>query len=108
MSPPGSVPLTLRRFGDRIISRRSAIEWPPHSPDLNPLDYSFWGQVQAELDLAEFDREDPMSKSDMMALVNDFIANFDEAKVRKITQNIRKRARLKFKFSEITSIFITV
>ena len=26
---------------------------------------------------AEFDREDPMSKSDMMALVNDFIANFE-------------------------------
>lgn len=30
-------------FGDNLISRRCAFEWPSHSPDLNPLDYFFWG-----------------------------------------------------------------
>ena len=33
------------KFGDRIISRRSQHHWPPYSPDLNPLDFSFWSQA---------------------------------------------------------------
>lgn len=27
------------KFRERFISLRSIIEWPPHSPDLNPLDF---------------------------------------------------------------------
>ena len=32
-------------FGERIISRFANVNWPSHSPDLNPLDFSFWGQA---------------------------------------------------------------
>ena len=39
-------------FGTRIISRLASkfggVEWPSHSPDLNPLDFSFWGQAMAK------------------------------------------------------------
>lgn len=29
------------KFGEHFISLRSNIEWPPHSPDINPLDF-YW------------------------------------------------------------------
>lgn len=35
---------TLKKiFGNRIISRRGTINWPPRSPDLSPLDFYLWG-----------------------------------------------------------------
>ena len=33
-------------FGDQIISRRCAVEWAPHSPDLNPPDFYLWGYLK--------------------------------------------------------------
>ena len=33
-------------FGDRFISFRTEREWPPHSPDLNPLDFFLWGHLK--------------------------------------------------------------
>lgn len=34
------------KFGEHFISLRSNIEWPPHSPDLNPLDFFLWGYLK--------------------------------------------------------------
>lgn len=33
-------------FPRRWIGRRGAVEWPARSPDLNPLDYFFWGHMK--------------------------------------------------------------
>lgn len=33
-------------FPRRWIGRRGAVEWPARSPDLNPLDYFFWGYLK--------------------------------------------------------------
>jgi transposase len=33
-------------FPERWIGRRGSIEWPPRSPDLNPLDFFLWGYVK--------------------------------------------------------------
>ncbi|KYN06954.1 hypothetical protein ALC62_02077, partial [Cyphomyrmex costatus] len=30
----------------RWIGRRGAIEWPPRSPDLTPLDFFLWGHLK--------------------------------------------------------------
>ena len=42
----------IRIFKDRIFSRFSKIdgmpEWSAHSPNLNPLDYTFWGQAMTK------------------------------------------------------------
>ena len=32
-------------FGDFLISRRSEIQWAPHSPDMNPPDVYLWGYL---------------------------------------------------------------
>ncbi|KAJ4451919.1 hypothetical protein ANN_03397 [Periplaneta americana] len=36
-----------RRFPDRWIGRGGPIAWPPHSPDLNPLDFYLWGHLKS-------------------------------------------------------------
>lgn len=33
-------------FPQQWIGRRGAVEWPPRSPDLSPLDYFFWGHLK--------------------------------------------------------------
>lgn len=33
-------------FTNRWIGRRGSIEWPPRSPDLNPLDFFLWGHLK--------------------------------------------------------------
>ena len=36
-------------FGNRIWSLQAELEWSPHSPDLAPLDFFFWGTAKAEV-----------------------------------------------------------
>ena len=33
-------------FSDRWIGRDGPISWPPHSPDITPLDFFLWGYVK--------------------------------------------------------------
>jgi hypothetical protein len=35
------------KFSNRLIGHGGAQNWPPWSPDLNPLDYHVWGYVKA-------------------------------------------------------------
>ena len=35
------------KFPNRWIGRGGAENWPPRSPDLNPLDYHVWGYMKA-------------------------------------------------------------
>ncbi|KAF0304743.1 Chitotriosidase-1 [Amphibalanus amphitrite] len=47
VAPPHTARKTLQLlqelFGCRVISKGSEKQWVPHSPDLNPLDFWFWG-----------------------------------------------------------------
>lgn len=36
-------------FPGRWIGRRGAIEWPPRSPDLTPLDFFLWGHLKSKI-----------------------------------------------------------
>lgn len=42
-----------REFRNRWIGRRGAIEWPPRSPDLNPLDFFLWGYLKQRVFLTK-------------------------------------------------------
>ena len=49
-SAPANFAINIRQYLDadfpnRWIGRCGTIEWPPHSPDLNPLDFFLWGYV---------------------------------------------------------------
>lgn len=49
-----------QRFPGRWIGRGGPIPWPPRSPDLNPLDYYFWGRIKDIVYATEFDREEEL------------------------------------------------
>ena len=40
-----------RQFGIRVVSRKfiQGREWPPRSPDLNPLDFFLWGFLKSKV-----------------------------------------------------------
>lgn len=44
-----TISLLKRNFRSRLLSLRGDREWPPHSPDLNPLDYFLWAQLKREV-----------------------------------------------------------
>lgn len=49
-------------FGNRIFSRKTVNKWPARSPDLNPLDYSFWALLRREiyrLEISQFSEIKP-------------------------------------------------
>ena len=37
------------KFPDRVISRRTETPWPACSPDLSPLDFWFWGDMEQKI-----------------------------------------------------------
>jgi hypothetical protein len=57
---------------NRVISRGCLNAWPPRSPDLNPLDYWFWGTLKARV----FHTEQPHSLEALKARIIDECARF--------------------------------
>ena len=77
------------KFGERVVSRKTAHAWPPYSPDLNPLDFSFWSQAMAHVVRCQ-----PITLEDLKAVVNDFATNFDPEKARSMARHARYRWEL--------------
>ena len=71
-------------FGNRLISNKGAVKWPPKSPDLAPNDYGFWGQAKQFI----YEKQ-PKTFEELKEALNEFIATLTEEKIRKLTQNIR-------------------
>lgn len=51
---PAHYAVNVRRFLDetfpnRWIGRRGAVEWPPRSPDITPLDFYLWGYLKSRV-----------------------------------------------------------
>ena len=81
-------------FGDRLISKQlkdfkifGVPEWPAHSPDLNPLDFTFWGQAMKKV----WD-EKPSNLDELKATVQRFFDSLSPDFVKNCVANIRKRA----------------
>ena len=36
-------------FPQRVVSLHHDVEWPPHSPDLTPLDFFLWGYIKSRV-----------------------------------------------------------
>ena len=79
----------LEKFHGRVISRGTPIPWPAHSPDLNPLDFHFWAAAQEMVY-----KEKPQSIELLVQCVKQFASSYDPATLRRVSQNVLKRARL--------------
>ena len=90
MQQDGATPVMdfLRsKFGDTIVSRNSTHIWPPYSPDLSPLDFSFWSLAMSEVTWVK-----PDTLRELKGVVEDFVFNMEEKLVRKNCRNVKERA----------------
>ena len=76
-------------FGDRLISNKAEIKWPARSPDLNPLDYAFWGMAMQKVY-----KDNPQTLDELMGCVENFFHTLPEEIIRNSVSNILKRAEL--------------
>lgn len=79
----------LEKFQDRVISRGTPIIWPAHSPDLNPLDFHFWGVAQQQVY-----KEYPETIENLIDCVKSFAARYDSSVIERVAANVVKRAKL--------------
>lgn len=77
------------RFQGRIISQRCEVPWPPQSPDLNPLDFWFWGNAQSEVH-----RANPETIEDVQDCVQTFAAMVTPTEIAKTVENFVTRVKL--------------
>jgi hypothetical protein len=49
LEPMGILIIGSMTFPHRWIGRRGPVEWAPRSPDLNTLDFAFWGFLKAQV-----------------------------------------------------------
>ena len=61
-------------------NRKNDVIWSPYSPDLNPLDFSFWSQAMAHVVRCE-----PPTLQELKEVVEDFAINFNPEKARAMT-----------------------
>ena len=78
----------MEKFQERVISRGTAICWPAHSPDLNPLDFHFWGEAQQRVY-----QERPENIEGLIECVKNFAATYESSTIRRVAANVLKRSR---------------
>ncbi|CAK9821245.1 hypothetical protein ANTRET_LOCUS11 [Anthophora retusa] len=74
-------------FRDRWIGRCGPVLWPPRSPDMNPLDFFFWGHVKTTVY-----KQPVETREEMVARIHGAVATITSETLMKVQQNIRRRA----------------
>lgn len=78
-------------FGERIVALNHAVEWPPRSPDLTPLDFFLWGYLKSKVYVTP-----PANLDDLeMRIRNEMdILRQDRTMVRRAVNSMTARAGL--------------
>ena len=77
------------KFGDRLISRKAKHPWPPYSPDLSCLDFSFWSQAAQE-----FTEQKPETLAELKDIVEGFARRMAVYQLKRMARHTRCRAEL--------------
>ena len=77
------------KFKGKVISRRSSRPWPAHSPDLSPLDFWFWGEMDEVIR-----QRQPETLEHLKEIVEEAAEAKSADEVIKATSSVRKRAIL--------------
>jgi hypothetical protein len=82
-------------FGTNVISNKfrelfhAGFPWSPYSPDLNPLDYFFWGYVKSKV----FARK-PRNVEELKEFIREESENISPETLFKTVQNFKLRLQL--------------
>ena len=77
------------KFSARVVSNKTDFPWPPKSPDLNPLDFYFWGVAEKEV----FDKK-PKSLEELKLIVENFAKGISQDTLLRVADNFCTRAKL--------------
>lgn len=83
-----TIRLLQETFGERIISRNAAVNWPPRSCDITPMDYFLWGYVKS---LAYANK--PQTLDDLETNIRRIIADIRLQLLEKVVENWTSRLR---------------
>ena len=78
----------LKKCKGRVISHGTVVSWPAHSSDLNPLNFHFWGDAQQQVY-----REQTGNIKELIECVKKFAAAYGSSTIRRVAENVVKRAR---------------
>lgn len=84
-----NIDLLKEKFQGRVISSKapfSPYQWPPHSPDLNPLDFWFWTALKAIIK-----RQRPKTRDELELAYHLAITSFEPSDVKKATADLHWR-----------------
>lgn len=77
-----------QRYPRRWIGRSGAIEWPPRSPDLNPLDFFYWGCLKDKIYNKTIQNEEHLRQQIFTAA-----QEISQLNLRKLRREFLKRCR---------------
>lgn len=77
------------KFRGRLISLKTPNEWPPHSPDLSPLDYFLWGTLKEHVY-----NPMPTTIDELKNSIRREMRLITQATCNNVIQNFRRRIRL--------------
>ncbi|XP_050342348.1 uncharacterized protein LOC126768367 [Nymphalis io] len=73
-------------FGQKVISKRGDINWPPRSPDLSPMDFFLWGYLKSKVF-----NNNPQSIEELKENIREEIQNISPNTCRAVMENVRSR-----------------
>lgn len=73
-------------FGQKVISKRGDINWPPRSPDLSPMDFFLWGYLKSMVF-----NNNPQSIEELKENIREEIQNISPNTCRAVMENFRSR-----------------
>lgn len=78
-----------KTFGRKLISFRTDCVWPPHFPDLSPLDFFLWGYLKDKVYAPK-----PNTLEDLKLAIHREIRNVTSDICRNVINNFKKRLEL--------------
>ena len=84
----GTITFLQKLFRNRLLALGTTRDWPPHNPDLNPLDYWFWGGRAAK---GSIYAKCSATLDDLKQEVSDYFQAVPRETYRKVGQNFRVR-----------------
>lgn len=76
-------------FGERVISLKTQTPWPPHSPDLTPLDFYLWGFIKSQVY-----RKSPKSLSELKNAIRQVTRGITPDTCRRVIGEVARRTDL--------------
>ncbi len=76
-------------FEGNLISLKTGIEWPPHSPDLSPLDFYMWGHLKERVYTPP-----PTDINELKAAIRREMRKIDRDTCRAVIRNFKHRIQL--------------